>query len=59
MSYKEIVGISNNLMALNIATESMNPIHGKVRVKDITQKGVKVMLGTTLLKEQANFLGGL
>lgn len=55
-----ILKLSNDMMALATASESMKlATKKKVNTKDFVGTGVKTIIGTSLLKTQANLIGGL
>lgn len=57
MTYKDILGITPSLTSLALASEGYRVVKKKKKkLKDITSLGVKNLVGTALIKEQAGLI---
>ena len=60
MTTKDIMNLSQSMTALAIASESMKLANQKKRTsKDFIKSGTNSMIGTSLLKANASFIGEL
>lgn len=60
MPYKKILGVVPSLHAAAIALENVEVAKNKdLEMKDITELGMKNIVGTTFIKEEASLIGSL
>lgn len=60
MSYKALLGIVPAIQSASLLNENVKVLKKKKQsVKDITGLGVKNIVGTSLIKVNANLIGGL
>lgn len=59
MSYKEILDLSNTMQSVALLGENVNYLKKKKKKKGIIGLGVTNIVGTQLIKEQANIVKGI
>ena len=59
MSYKDIANLIPTIQSASLVSENLKVLNKKTKTKDILNLGIKNIVGTSLIKVNADLIGGL